>query len=225
MNTAWDYSVNETASRARLAAKGIGYSWGMADEVSRSVFWLSQRQVPAMALLADLFSQLKTPQGVAMATPQKTGGELISNDHYLCPIISGCALSDGYQSISEHQLLTIKNIRYPFLIVPFVAQLAQRCEKTLVLEIHENTIATDGAHFVCSAQTLLSLDLAEALVCRVANGIESDFSQSSLVDTQSRVAVEDRHWQALGEYAKKTYAPATESSRLSGAGAGVTDND
>lgn len=225
MKTVGDYSVNETASRARLAAKGIGYSWGMADEVSRSVFWLSQRQVPAMALLAALFSQLKSPQGVAMATPQTTGGELISNDHCLCPIISGCALSDGYQTISEQQSLIIKNIRYPFLIVPFVAQLAQRCEKSLALEIRENTIATDGVHFVCSAQKLISLDFAEELVCRVANGFEFDFSQSSLANTQSRVAVEDKHWQALGEYAKKTYAPATESSRLSGAGAGVTDND
>jgi len=224
-NSVDDYSVNETASRARLAAKGVGYSWGLADEVSFSVVWLSQRQVPAMALLAGLLSHIKTPQDVQAATPQTIGGALISNNDWLCPIISGCALSDWYQSLNVQEPLMVQRIRYPFLFVPFVAQLAKRSGKALVVEFGAQTIATDGDNVLCPDEKLLRAEFADLLICRVAKANELDFTNPELVNCANRVSVEKRHWQTLDEYAKKTYAPATESSRLSGAGAGVTDND
>jgi len=39
------------------------------------------------------------------------------------------------------------------------------------------------------------------------------------------VAVADDLWQRASSHAAKTYVPATEASRLKGAGAGLTDND
>ncbi len=39
------------------------------------------------------------------------------------------------------------------------------------------------------------------------------------------VTVSQALWDALGDLAAKTYVPATEASRLAGAGAGLTDND
>lgn len=43
--------------------------------------------------------------------------------------------------------------------------------------------------------------------------------------TQSRAQVEDATMQALLVFAARTYAPATEASRASGAGSGLSDND
>jgi len=37
--------------------------------------------------------------------------------------------------------------------------------------------------------------------------------------------VSDQLWIQLSDLASKTYVPATEASRLSGAGAGLNDND
>ncbi len=39
------------------------------------------------------------------------------------------------------------------------------------------------------------------------------------------VDIADEIWEALCAYAHRTYVPATEQSRLKGAGAGLTDND
>lgn len=39
------------------------------------------------------------------------------------------------------------------------------------------------------------------------------------------VFVSDQLWQVFNDYAAKTYVPATEASRIAGAGAGLTDND
>lgn len=41
----------------------------------------------------------------------------------------------------------------------------------------------------------------------------------------SSVTVSDLSWDQLSTLAAKTYVPATEASRLAGAGAGLTDND
>lgn len=43
--------------------------------------------------------------------------------------------------------------------------------------------------------------------------------------TQATVTVSDQLWQQLGDFAAKTYVPASDASRLAGAGAGLTDND
>ena len=40
-----------------------------------------------------------------------------------------------------------------------------------------------------------------------------------------RACLSEKQFKILNEYAYKTYAPATDESRLSGAGAGLSDND
>ena len=40
-----------------------------------------------------------------------------------------------------------------------------------------------------------------------------------------RACLSENQFKALNEHAYKTYAPATDESRLSGAGAGLSDND
>lgn len=47
----------------------------------------------------------------------------------------------------------------------------------------------------------------------------------SLADPCKRIAMDPTLWAHLNKLAAKTYVPATEASRLSGAGAGLTDND
>jgi len=43
--------------------------------------------------------------------------------------------------------------------------------------------------------------------------------------TSFRACLSETQFKILNEYAHKTYAPATDESRLSGAGAGLSDND
>ena len=43
--------------------------------------------------------------------------------------------------------------------------------------------------------------------------------------TSFRACLSERQFKILNEHAQKTYAPATDESRLSGAGAGLSDND
>lgn len=48
---------------------------------------------------------------------------------------------------------------------------------------------------------------------------------AALPPQQRRAEIPDDQWQALNTFAALTYVPETETSRLGGAGAGLTDND
>jgi len=73
--------------------------------------------------------------------------------------------------------------------------------------------------------------LVKASVTDNSQSVLSDVTMS-LVDTQiahdtlsQRGYPGEKTWQVLNQYAARTYAPATEESRLKGAGAGLSDND
>jgi len=98
-------------------------------------------------------------------------------------------------------------------------------------------IAIDMVKAGANTVQLRDID-APALVsayCRLAGGvtckIEDDYCTISGADVDafafSARACEfsDEVWEFLAALAAKTYVPATEESRLAGAGAGLTDND
>lgn len=45
------------------------------------------------------------------------------------------------------------------------------------------------------------------------------------IDTSALLTVNLDHWEAIGRLAAQTYVPSSETSRIAGAGAGLTDND
>ena len=73
---------------------------------------------------------------------------------------------------------------------------------------------------------LVGAFLAESGVALRWNGRTLTRSDTSVLQiTCKPVKIPAADWQVWGDYAAKTYVPETDASRLSGAGAGLTDND
>lgn len=226
-----DYSLNETASLLRLAAKGAGYSWGHADEVSRAGYWLTSRNFPAPALIANLLRQLQTEDRVDHFMPVMEQGDSAHTTvfkavgSYLCPILLGSTISDGVVLINRSDKICCFNVKSPALLLPFIADLSQRLNQTVSVSFDSNKVIVDDTHIRVDNRDVMSLEVAKSIV--VALHIENEFvfGKADKPEQCSRVSVEPAIWQLLEEFAHRTYAPATESSRLLGAGAGTLDND
>jgi len=54
---------------------------------------------------------------------------------------------------------------------------------------------------------------------------KANLPDAPLIPTQHHQDVCNTIWQILNDFAYQTYVPATDKSRLSGAGAGLVDND
>ena len=197
------WSLGETAALALKAARGAGMSWGLAEETAASVVWLHSRGLPGISALCSYLGHAGAPQS-------PDGG---------CPIRTGCALIDGMIDIPEtrSQTLDLGHVHAPLLLLPFVARLEPGRFWLFAPGIN-------GQVDIAGGDGWQSHCLRGSGSCRIS--LEDRPQIDPSLDTATRVdgrftCCVDR----LEAFAHRTYAPATGQSRMSGAGAGLTDND
>ena len=197
------WSLGETAALALKAARGAGMSWGLAEEMAASVVWLHSRGLPGISALCSYLGQAAAPQ-----SPE--GG---------CPIMTGCALIDGMMDGPEtsSQTLDLGHVHAPLLLLPFVARLEPG-------HYWLQAPGLQGTVDIANGDGWQSHCLRGSGSCTVSLGdrpqVDPALEMITRVNGRFTCCV-DR----LDAYAHRTYAPATGQSRMSGAGAGLTDND
>ena len=128
-----------------------------------------------------------------------------------CPIRLGAALSDSRPDETKVELGTLAE---PLLVLPFVADVARASQTDWVLRS-----ATGWACLGPDGGARMSGELGGPLT------LIRDQAQGDVLPPVRRAVVTEAAAQILQRFAARTYAPATEESRLAGAGAGVSDND
>ena len=201
------WSLGETAALSLKAARGAGMSWGLAEETAASVVWLHSRGLPGISALCSYLGRyLEQP-----AAPQSPGGG--------CPIMTGCALIDGMMDVPEtsSRTLDLGHVHAPLLLLPFVARLEPGHYWLQAPGLPGPVTSTKGDGWQSQC-------LRGSGSCTVSLGdgpqVDPELEIITRVDGRFTCCV-DR----LDAYAHRTYAPATGQSRMSGAGAGLTDND
>lgn len=203
------WSLGETVSLATKAARGAGMPWGLADETGVAVSWLQARGIPGLAALCRYLNW--RDDGNLKQWPNITTG-----NSFYCPIAVGTAYLDGVLSAT----ITIERIREPLLILPFIAkrsgsQTVQVSLDKLCLHVSENGVQSRYPN------TALLLEQAGCTIsATTAPSFIPEHAPTQRVPSCFYGCVT-----ALQMFAKRTYAPATVESRLTGAGAGLNDND
>ena len=193
----------------RKAARGAGYSWGMAEDAGAAVQWLEARGIGGCAALA------KTLQAVdGQMTEFAPRSDWTSPSSRLCPIMVGAALSDRFDKNAS-----LGPVLAPVLLLPVLAFMSKTHGQPMSIEAGSGQAVLDGD----AIELGTALD-DDASPVRIRTGaLHRPGVQAR--PCQTRADVGDRTWALLDAFAAKTYAPATEASRLNGAGAGLTDND
>lgn len=191
------WSLSEITALAVKAARGAGYEWGLAQDAGQSVHWLLERDLPgAEALVIALRSD-------ALEQPSQ------------CPIRVGCAICDGAMDVAE---IAAAPMNAPLLVLPFVAWAAARDRRALVFSWAETSVEISAKGEV---------GLLQRISCPERGDVSVNFGKDRKFEDPKchRACVDCETYVALSSFAERTYAPATEAGRLSGAGAGLTDND
>lgn len=205
-------SLNETEAMAKRATRGAGYPWGLAEEAAKATRWLCAHGIDGCAALARLLTAM---DGAPRGDHAPRIGPVWTAPAALCPLVTGAALSDRAALLADGPL-RLGPTAEPALLLPFAALCARAQGAPVTLTAPGVTAITDG--------TSLALTGAlppEATEITVSLG-------GTLQDPaphQTRARPDPAAWEVLARLAHRTYAPATEASRLSGAGAGLNDND
>ncbi len=213
------YSLNEIDATCRKAARGGGFSWGLAEEAGKAARWLSAAGLPGSDLLAGLLTQT---DGKARLDLAPLNGNMVwaGAAGELCPIAAGAALSDFCAQLTENEAITLENVLFPGLLLPFASAAAAARQTPVTLEWNSTRVVVDGSAISATTSSSALLAKCSSVRCTLTPG---DHKLVQL--SESRAEPSATVLATLGKFALRTYAPATEESRLAGAGAGTTDND
>ncbi|MFA3915972.1 DUF3726 domain-containing protein [Ruegeria hyattellae] len=206
-------SLNEMEALSKRAARGGCYSWGLAEEAAKATRWLCARGLDGGAVLADLLEQ-----GFATSLQEHAPQDLLGpwqGSAELCPLLAGVTLSDCADHLTQGPV-EMRQVAQPVLILPFAAHAACRLEQPVTVTSGGWTAITDGTElsapdYAPDHAALLHVEAGGTLTTPRAH--------------QSRATPATGTHVVLNRFAHRTYAPATEESRLLGAGAGLSDND
>ena len=207
------WSLGEIGALATKAARGSGMDWGLADEAGYAVKWLQRRQLPGVAALCQYLSWRQA--GKITVWPDDTA----RNGHY-CPIATGAAYGDGVFG-DEVQFA---RVRTPLLLVPFIALRA--ANSTVCLSMGNAVFAVTQDRFGFSKNdTAILMDASACQICAASHDKLPEMITVANAAISRVPVTASACITVLNSFAKNTYAPATEASRLAGAGAGLNDND
>ncbi|WP_037308802.1 DUF3726 domain-containing protein [Ruegeria halocynthiae] len=207
------FSLNEVEVTAKRAARGAGYSWGLAEEAGKAARWLCVQGIDGVAVMAQILAHdlARTPQTHVPADP----GNHWAGQKALCPLATGALLSDCADRLNV-STITLENVAAPTLLLPFSANAARMLKSCVTVACDVSEVVTDGYDL---AITSAIPNHAERVTVRIGGILTKTRPH------HSRATPDPEDWAALTRFAHRTYAPATEESRLLGAGAGLSDND
>jgi hypothetical protein len=201
-------SLAEIEALCRKAARGSGCPWGMAEEAGKVARWLAAHALPGPEALAALLSAPRHCR-CSGAGPAPH-----------CALALGAELSDEASAILDRGGRAFGAVAQPLLLLAQAGQSAAALGVPL-------TIAWTGFRATCSPHGL-SIEQAEArdtaVAADVACGVAPIPAVSHPPEARSR-PVGAAALAALEALAANTYAPASEASRTSGAGAANLDKD
>ncbi len=214
------HSLNEIEALSKRAARGSGLSWGLAEEASRGVRWLASFGLPSLDMLADLL-ELNDRRAEIDVAPMALDGLWKAPAGRMSPIIAGASLSDCAGRLLALGQIQMQDLSYPLLAMPFLAGIALRLQEPVAAAWGDVELVTDGR------QLCLGAGDSEALLTPLTPLItfSAPAKMTGPKEPMMRAAVSPQTWARLNRFAHRTFAPATEESRLRGAGAGTSDND
>lgn len=213
-------SFNEIETLSKRAASGAGYSWGLADEAGKATRWLMAYGFPGVEILLEILREKQISSGVG-ATPVFADGIWQSQSGSLCPLVAGAILCDRAAQITEDNGIRFSSVHQPLALAPY-ATIAARISNAVFELSWDNTIMMITAHdaaFTTGNAALEYHAIADVRCRRVGHVIANPIKRVT------DCTVDGTAWPGLNEFAHRMFAPASEASRLAGAGAGITDND
>jgi hypothetical protein len=177
------------------------------------VKWLQRRQLPGVAALCRYLSWRQA--GEITIWPDDT-----ARDGHYCPIATGAAYGDGVFGDD----VQFARVRTPLLLVPFIALRATNSPVCLSMGKAVFALTQDKFGFSKNDTAILMNSSA----CQIYAASDDELPEMMTIANAAipRVPITASACiTVLNGFAKNTYAPATEASRLAGAGAGLNDND
>ena len=200
-------SLSEIDTTVKRASKAVGFSWGIAEEVGKSISLLEMFGLPGLKNLNQYFKAYKDKKFQNVSLISKTNSSKIS----YCPIISGINFLDQVFTLNEMIEIDFENVAFPILFIPFLSKSSEIVGKKIFLKIDERKYLLNFNHSIFSNH--LDRDVLEK-----AKNVK-------IVFIENENSFSESEWNELYKLSKETFVDESEELKQTAAGAGLTDND
>ena len=200
-------SFSEIETVSKRASSAAGFSWGIAEEIGKSIKSLELFGLPGIINLNLYLKKIKTNHPKKI---QKIENENKTNDKELCPIYFGVAFLDQCTELEKLKSIKFYNVNYPLLILPFISKASEISGKKILVQFNNTSFLTNFN------KSILSKNI-DKKVNPLANEISIEF-------LENKNLFSDQDWNELYKLSEETFVEESESLKLKGAGAGLTDN-
>ncbi len=200
-------SFSEIDTAAKRASKGIGFSWGISEEVGKNIRLLEMFGLPGLKNLNQYYKILKEKKFQNLTLVSKENSSKIP----YCPIIAGINFLDQINNLEELGEIKFENLGFPILFIPFVSRASETIGKRIFLTIDEKEFLLNFNQSIYS--NYLSSDVLEKSV------------QIKIKFEENKNMFSETEWQELYKLSEDTFVEETDQLKQNAAGAGLTDND
>mgnify|MGYP001464715261 FL=1 len=200
-------SFSEIDTVAKRASKGVGFSWGISEEVGKNIRLLEMFGLPGLKNLNHYYKIFKEKKFQNLTLVSKDN---LSKIPY-CPIVAGINFLDQINALEELGEIKFENLGFPILFLPFVSRSSEVIGKRISLIIDEKEFLLNFNQSIYS-----NYQSSEVLE-------KSDLIKIKFIENKN--TFNETEWQELYKLSENTFVEETDQLKQKTAGAGLTDND
>ena len=201
-------SFSEIETTSKRASRAIGFSWGIAEEVGKSIRSLEMFGFPGIKNLNQYYKK-RGKENFEILTLIKKNNK--SNKSSFCPITLGVSFLDQVKTLETLKKCIFYKIAYPILLIPFLCRASEIIGKKILFKFDKNT-------FLLNFNVNIASNFSKKEFPSIAKKVEVNF-------LENKDNFNDLDWKNLYKLSENTFVEETDSLKQSAAGAGLTDND
>ena len=201
-------SLSEIETTSKRASKATGFSWGIAEEVGKSIRLL---ELFGLAGVKNLNEYYKTRSKKKFENLILINEKNFSNKFEFCPIILGVSFLDQIRNIEKINKINFGKIAYPLLIIPFLSRSSEIIGKKVYVKF-------DKIKLLLNLNVNISSNLIDKDYPIISENVEIGF-------VENKDSFTEQEWKKLYKLSEETFVEESDSLKQGAAGAGLTDND
>ncbi len=201
-------TFSEIETTTKRASKAAGFSWGVAEEIGKSIRSLELFGLPGIINLNKYLKKIKIKHPKKIAKIEKKNK---TRDKELCPIYSGVAFLDRCLELEKLKSLKFYKVSYPLLMLPFISRASEMISKKILVQFDKSSFLLNFD------KSIFSKDI-EKQAPSIAKVVNIEF-------LENKNSFSEQDWKELYKLSEETFVEESDSLKKSAAGAGLTDND
>ena len=201
-------SLSEIDTISKRAVRAKGFSWGVSEEIGKSIKLLELFGLPG---IKNLNQYLKIYDQNKFQKTKLISESNVSEKNYLCPISLGISFLDQINTLNKYNSIEFNKVAYPILFLSFASRGSEVLGKKIL-------ISCDEKEFILNFNQSIFGNYYKNEIWENANIVNIKF----LKNYNSFNEIE---WQEMTRFASETFVEESDELKEKSAGAGLTDND